>query len=203
MAAGGAALRAFVAIDLPAPIKEALGRLQAELALSPEIIRWVRPENLHLTLQFLGEVPEARVVAVGAALEGVAHRADPFVVSLARLGAFPSLGTPRVVWVGVERGVERVEVLARAVGRALRPLGFKPEDRPFRPHLTLGRVRLTRAREPLVRAVEQARDVAVGEVLVDRVVLFRSDLRPSGPIYAKLRECPLGTEAGAAAPHGG
>ncbi|MBI3079105.1 MAG: RNA 2',3'-cyclic phosphodiesterase, partial [Deltaproteobacteria bacterium] len=135
MAAGGAAVRAFVAIDLPAPIKEALGQLQAGLDLPPEIIRWVRPENLHLTLQFLGEVPEAKVAAVGTAVEEVAHRADPFVVDLARLGAFPTLGAPRVVWVGVERGAEEAEALARALGRALRPLGFKPEDRAFRPHL--------------------------------------------------------------------
>ena len=138
-------MRLFVAINLPEEVRTNLldaARLAVQsLGLGGEV-RWVPPENLHLTLKFLGELPENRLPGIHAALEAAAERHEPFAFTLAGLGGFPSLRRARVVWAGVSHGRERLRHLAEDVDGALaRGVGTEPEDRGYKPHITLGRSR--------------------------------------------------------------
>lgn len=133
-------MRAFVAVFPPLDLREALARAARELPVAGDV-RWVTPENVHLTLKFLGEVGEKDLARVAEALGPVSERHDPFEALVSGFGAFPSAGKARTLWAGIDEGAERLGALARDVEAALQPLGFAPETRPYRPHLTLGRAR--------------------------------------------------------------
>jgi len=154
-------------------------------------VAWVRRENLHLTLKFLGEVEEAALGTVGDAIRQVAARHAPFRLVFSGLGAFPQPRTARVVWVGVGEGAGALAELYAEMEARLEPLGFQREARPFTSHLTLGRVRGPGRREQLAAAVTSMAPDAVGEMLLDRIDLMRSELRPEGARYSVLRTFPL------------
>lgn len=188
-------LRTFVAIDLPRAVRDEASRLIDELAASHADVKWVRPDALHLTLKFMGSIVTEQVERV---LEGVAEAArsrDPFEAEFAGLGAFPDLGRPRVVWVGTARGASDLELLARAVETALEGRGFPPEERPFLPHLTLGRVRGARGARRLTEQMEGARGRSLGTLRVEEVVTYRSELGPGGARYTSLGAAMLGRTA--------
>jgi len=184
-------LRLFVAVELPASVRRALGELARDLARCRADVKWVEEENFHLTLKFLGEVDQARLPEVQEALARAARGAKPFSFEATGTGAFPSPGRPRVIWVGVGRGAEELGSLAARVDAELARVGFAAEARPFSPHLTLGRVRSPRGVGDLVRALEQAcfpaREVPVGEI-----VLFQSVLGRAGPVYTPVARYRLG-----------
>lgn len=185
--------RLFVALPLPEPVRRALGELVASLSGLPARVGWVRPENAHLTLKFLGDVPAARVDAVRTALDAVGAATVPFELVLADLGAFPPRGQVRTVWVGARDGADAARALAERLEAGLEPLGFPREPRPFAPHLTLGRVRSPLARQAFDRARERLGEVRPGRLSVDRVVLIRSELAPGAPPrYTALHEVVLG-----------
>jgi len=186
-------MRCFVAIDLPGDVRSALDAAQARLrAAAPRAdVRWVAPAGLHLTLKFLGEVTDERRDAVRAALEGVARGTVPIGLACAGLGVFPGPARPRVVWAGVTAGLRELGALAAAVERALEPLGFLPERRPFRGHATLGRVRSPRSVGALMRALEGGPGTVFGSWTASDVVLYRSHLRPTGAIYEPLARLPF------------
>jgi 2'-5' RNA ligase len=187
-------VRCFVAVDVAASVRAALARTQRALrrAAPTADVRWTRPEGLHITLKFLGEVPEARCAEVVAALTGVAaaHRA---VRVLARgLGGFPGAGRPRVLWAGLAKGDVELAALARDVDRALAPLGFAAETRPFQGHVTLGRVRSPRGLVALATALAQRTHEELGAWTVSELVLYRSRLSPAGARYEALARLPFG-----------
>ena len=136
-------MRCFVAIDLTSDVRAAIARAQTRVrtAAAHADVRWVDPAQFHLTLKFLGAVPDDRVPAVSAALEGAVADTAPIALAAAGLGGFPSLRSARVLWAGITAGVPELARLAAAIDRALTPLGFPPEGRSFRGHLTIGRVR--------------------------------------------------------------
>src|SRR5579885_1537641 len=176
-------MRCFVAVDVAAGVRAVLARTQEVLrrAAPSADVRWTRPEGLHVTLKFLGEVPEARCAEVAAVLSGVAaaHRA---VGVLARgLGGFPGAGRPRVLWAGLARG-----------GAELAPLGFAAETRPFQGHVTLGRVRSARGLAALAAALARHAEEEIGAWTVSELVLYRSRLSPAGARYEALARLPLG-----------
>lgn len=182
-------LRLFIAVELDPEIR---GRLAAiHEGLPAWTVRWVRPENLHLTLKFLGEVPQERIPQIREALDRVALQHPPLELVLEGVGAFPDFKRPAVLWVGVSSGQEALRRLARHLERELGGLGFPPGGRDFVGHVTLGRV------TPPGRASlpEQAvRDRASGPLGTGRVAefcLFRSQLRPAGPVYSVLHRFPL------------
>jgi 2'-5' RNA ligase len=187
-------VRSFVAIELPAPILARLGALQARLRedVPPGLVRWVRPEGIHLTLKFLGDVPVAQIEALAGALQEACAPHDGFAFRIAGLGCFPNPRRPRVIWVGVEEPGGVLAQLQRDVERALNPLGYPPEGRAYSPHLTLGRVK-GRGREALeaLGAYVSRSAVTVGQVQAFAVHLMRSDLRPSGAVYTELAVAPL------------
>lgn len=151
-AAGEAPLRLFVGLRVSPAARAPLAHLMRRLAREDDALRMPAEEDLHLTLQFLGAVPRARVPALAAALAEVARRHAPLPVRYRSLGAFPAADRPRVLWAGVEPAPpDALERLARDVGAALRPLGFPPEARPFHAHVTLARVREGRRPAPETR----------------------------------------------------
>ncbi len=198
-----AGIRCFVAIELPDHPRVALAALQRDLksAAPPQTVRWAHPESVHLTLQFLGDVPPGQIDAVADALRDGCRGNPGFTLDLQGIGVFPNPRQPRIVWVGVSEPTGGLAALHRAVGRALSPLGFPPEDRPFQPHLTIGRA----ARHASGRDLAELGDEIVksdvdliGQVVVDRVSLMKSELRPTGAVYTPQAVVPL--KAGVSAP---
>jgi 2'-5' RNA ligase len=179
--------RLFVAVDLDEPTRAAVAeivtRLVRRLGDDREAgrIAWVRPEHLHLTLRFLGDVEEARVAAVQQAIVTPLTVVE-FSLSFEGLGMFPPAGRPRVVWLGVKDGRAELESLCREVERRLHSSGGLPEPRPFQPHLTLGRFR-NATRRPDIEAIRVGSG-SVGPCRVDRVTLYESRLSSTGPTYA-------------------
>lgn len=191
-----AGIRSFVAVELDETARRELSHLLGQLKQSDADVKWVSPNNLHLTLKFLGDVPAddmAKVIAaLGVAVAGdVLPAAGAFEFEIAGLGAFPSVSNPRVIWVGLGQGREALVSLAAGVEAALGPLGFPAEGRGFSPHLTLGRCRSPRNQAELKAAMAALRDYRGPRVRVERVTLFSSDLRPAGPVYAPLATLPL------------
>jgi 2'-5' RNA ligase len=188
--------RLFVALDPPEPVRRRLTALAVELRRTAgrhaEEVRWVPPENVHLTLQFLGAVPEERVGAIEAALRDVAAAARPLALELRGAGGFPSARRPRVLWAGVEGEVDALAALVADLGRRLAPLGFAPEERPFSAHLTLGRARDVRGAPGLAGALAQAAETAGTPWRAADVALFESHLSPKGPRYEVILRAPLG-----------
>ncbi len=174
-------IRAFIAIDLPAEVKQALGDVAAALAAGVPrgAVRWVRPEQIHLTLRFLGDTPIDRLPALAAALDDVAGRHSPFALRLTTTGCFPNAHRPRVVWVGLGGEAAALAALVADLNAALGALGLPPEDKPFRAHLTLGRVKDGRGAQDMPLAV----DVPALPIPVAALHLIQSDLRPDGPVY--------------------
>jgi 2'-5' RNA ligase len=190
--APAATLRAFIAAELPAGLREALGRLQAELARAGVRARWVRPEGIHLTLRFLGDVPAGAVAPLAETLAAAA--AGQAVLSLAAvgLGVFPGARRPRVVWVGLAGEIGGLAGLQRRLEQALAARGFPPEERPFRPHLTLGRFGDAGPPGPVADALAAHAGRELARFELGELVLFRSELRPSGAVYTALARGALG-----------
>jgi len=186
-------LRAFVAVALAPDVVDRLTGLVGELKKCGADVRWVRPEGMHLTLRFLGDIEEG---CVGELLEGLARGVSSLPslrLGTAGLGAFPSLKRPRVIWVGC-RG-EGLGALAAATEKSISELGFPREERPFRPHVTLGRVRSGRNWKSLEGLLDRRLDCEFGESKVCEVILFRSELTRDGARYSRLGSVRLAADA--------
>lgn len=184
-------IRTFIAVLISEDIKRRIGLVEEEFKkLAPEV-KWVAEENLHVTLKFLGNVPAERLERIAAALGEALSCVEPFEIEVADVGAFPSAGIPRTVWVGVTSGQEELADVARRVEKALEKLGFPREDRPFTCHITIGRVKDGRGARELAPALQEAEVGRLGSVLVGSVAVMRSDLRREGPIYSTLSEIHL------------
>jgi 2'-5' RNA ligase len=189
-------IRAFVAIELPQQILEQLAEVQSyfKASLPKGCVRWVRPEGIHLTLKFLGEVPHSQVDLIKSALGQAAFTVPAFTFAVGQAGCFPSLRRPRVVWIGVQQSGETLKRLHRAVESAIAPLGYPTEARPFNPHLTLGRVAHQVSPGDLRRlgdGVISANVGQLGQVKADEVALIQSHLKPTGAEYTALVRAPL------------
>ncbi|MCL4201077.1 MAG: RNA 2',3'-cyclic phosphodiesterase [Pirellulaceae bacterium] len=207
-------IRTFVAVEISEAVRRRAARLIDLLRSGGGDVKWVEPENMHLTLQFLGDVEQADVPAVCQAVERAAAGFPPFEISLLGAGAFPHLGRPSTIWIGVVDAVKEsaqtpvaprghgdgakdLVALQRAVQRALKPLGFPPERRAFHPHLTIGRIRRGGAAPPsLVHCLREQQAFDAGSTTIDQVVVFASYLERSGPTYQAMSRIVLaGSEA--------
>jgi len=181
-------MRAFIAIDLPEPIRAALRQQQAAFrAICPDG-RWTRPEGIHLTLKFLGEISDQQVTQVTEALQELGPVA-PFSVEVKGFGVFPDARRPRVFWTGVV-APPNLAGLAEQVERALEKLGFAPEDRAFTPHLTLARFKVPRPQPALQSHLERLGAPSLGRFEVSEFFLFESKLSPQGAEYRKVTRFP-------------
>ncbi len=185
-------IRSFLAIELLEPILKKIGEVQADIRSTHAEVRWTDPEKIHLTLKFFGNIEESRIDPIFKSIEEPIRNTLPFSIKVRGVGAFPHLKNPRVIWIGLveERGI--LTSLQKQIETQLEKVGIQPENRPFHPHLTLGRMKSSRGKEELVGRMERHREEEFGDFQVERVVLFKSDLRPSGPIYTPLRELRLG-----------
>jgi 2'-5' RNA ligase len=187
-------VRLFLAAELPEAIRIGLAGAQRDLKTNCPGWRWVRPEGIHLTLRFLGEVPPGEDALQREGWRRAASSCRPTSIRIGGAGVFPSVRRPRVLWVGVtEIGPGgRLEALSDAMECAARKAGFRPETRRFRPHLTLARV--ARGGRPSAPDHESVGEIGVVEI--SEVVLFRSELRPEGARYTALDRFPLGIRSG-------
>ena len=177
-------VRAFIALELDARLREAMNELQARLRPRLGPIHLVRPEGIHLTLRFLGTTTPQQIETMRPLLAAAASVCPPAEVPVAGLGTFPERGSPRVLWLGLEVP-PAIHDLQRACERAALKAGFEKENRPFKAHLTLGRWR-DRAPHPELPAAD------LGTTHLETLVLFRSDLRPGGAVYTPLERFALG-----------
>jgi len=177
-------VRLFVALEIPSAVREHLAALLQYLrAVSPQT-RWVRPENLHVTLKFMGEVPETKLAAIRSALVGV--RSDqPTTVDFCGLGFFPNEKRPRVFWAGIEAS-PNLKTLAADVERVMEKLGIPHEQRPFSPHLTLARFEPPGLPEKLRSAIQENAARDFGSLHTNQYHLIESKLKPSGAEYTTL-----------------
>lgn len=183
-------MRLFVAIELNAQVKRAVAAVRDRLAEFDRAVRWVRPEQMHLTLKFLGETEDSRAADISKALAIVAEGAAPFDLVTTGAGCFPPRGKVRVVWAGLE-DCDGLRTCQEGVEAALEPLGFARESRPFSPHLTVGRVQDDRSDGQLRERVAGLKIERISQP-VDSIVLMQSELRPQGARYTKLGEWRLG-----------
>ena len=182
-----------MAVDVSAEVREAVAAAQAELraAAGRADVRWADVMQLHLTLQFLGNVPDERVQDIVDAIARASAGTGSLALEARGLGGFPSTRRPRVVWAGVGGDVARLARLAASIGAALGPCGYPAEARAFHAHVTLGRVRSPRGLGRLVRGIEAAADEPLGAWTATEVVLYQSRLRPTGALYEAVARLPL------------
>lgn len=193
-------MRCFIAIPLDRALAREVSRLPRQLApaLPPDAVRWVRVDQLHLTLKFFGDVPEHRVPALKERLRQACSAGTPLRLALSGLGCFPNPARPRVVWIGVSGDIDALRQLQERVATATADFGDQPEEQAFHPHLTIGRLKrrdaatLRRAGEALAAASVGA----LGQWTVSEVLLFSSLLSSQGPTHTVLARAPLGGEAG-------
>ncbi len=183
-------MRLFIAVELDEAIRARLGAAQERLRAAQCSVKWVKPELMHLTLRFLGEVEEPRVPQIEEAMASAAAGIAPFEVTVAGLGAFPEHGAPRVLWAGI-RDNGSLATLNRRLEEGARRLGFEPEERPFSPHLTIGRVKDPRGANALRSPLDAAAAREFGSCTIAELLLVQSVLSPSGPTYTPLRRRPL------------
>jgi len=181
-------MRAFIAIDLPGDIRARLRSGQAAFrSLSPDA-RWTQPEGIHLTLKFLGEVPDHKVSEVSESLKKLGPF-ESFAVRVRGFGFFPDSRRPRVFWVGIEESASLLR-LAEQVERAMETIGFAREQRSFHPHLTLARFKAPQAQPALQAAISQDAEQDLGSIDVSEFFLFESKLSPHGAEYRKVERFP-------------
>jgi len=179
-------MRAFIAIDLAPEIKGQLASLVKVLKPIASNIKWVAPENYHLTLKFLGEISEAQAEVVKQVLSEIAKRNSQFRLLMRGTGSFPpGQSRLRVIWVGVSAGNELL-ILQKDIEESLAERDFPPEERPFSPHLTIGRAREPQKQERLKAELERFSQKEFGSMIVKEITLFQSILRPEGPQYKAL-----------------
>jgi len=183
-------MRLFIALPLEKTVEDYLSRLILQLKQKGGAVKWVAPQNIHLTVRFLGDTDEKIIDPLKHELDGVVARHRNISTALDRLGAFPNLKRPRVIWIGLGEHLDAMRELAADTEQAVRSLGFEPETKSFRPHLTLGRVRDARDVGQLVDYIGLCKVEKTGFML-DRLVLFKSTLTPRGPIYDRLHEAML------------
>ena len=184
-------VRTFVAVEITPGVRSRARQLIEKLSATGANVKWVEPENLHLTLAFLGEVDVLEIPELCETVRQSVGDYEPFDIEVRGVGAFPDLRRPRTVWIGVENGAEEMIALHGSLEKGLTKLGYRAEKRRFRPHLTLGRVRNApqgQGVDDLGRAIEQFRDYQADTMSVAEVIVFSSRLDRGGPEYE-----PLGT----------
>lgn len=187
-------IRAFIAITLPIAIKTELeSTIQKFMAQRVQGVRWVAVDNIHLTLKFLGDTPPADLAQLTKILQAESAAHPSFTVEVAGIGAFPNPRRPRIIWVGLQAHAVLNDLVAR-IESAASSIGIQPEERAFSPHLTLGRIKndiSTADLQNLSAALNSVKIGSAGVFTVTQFTLFRSDLRPQGPLYSVLEQFSL------------
>lgn len=184
-------VRTFIAIKLTPEIISNISGVQEELKKSVIEVKWVKPENIHLTLKFLGHITPEELEKVKLATRETLKPFAPFEVSVSGLGAFPKIEYPRVIWVGIDKGKKELTKIASRIEENLAKIGFAKEKRGFSPHLTLGRVKSPKGRKRSIETFTKLKASNLGSMRVTKISIMKSELRPLGPVYTSLEEIDL------------
>lgn len=180
-------VRTFIAFDINNPeVMQKFTEVQNSLVQTGADLKVVDPQNIHMTMRFLGDVSVGRIDSIHESMKKTSFSA--FTCQIHGLGAFPHLGYPRVVWAGISKGSEELKGIADQLENELRQMGFRPDPKGFSPHLTLARVRTGRNKAELARCIQEMEDYEFGMVKADCLRLKKSVLTPKGPIYSTLKE---------------
>ncbi|MFH2001253.1 MAG: RNA 2',3'-cyclic phosphodiesterase [Planctomycetota bacterium] len=176
-------MRTFIAVEIDRTLCNRLAAIQQDCGISNPVMRWVKPDRMHLTLRFLGEINAASVTDVTRAMQNASEGVEPFDIQFKGLGFFPNASKPRVFWVGIMDPDKTLEILVRSLELELLKIGFERDRKAFRPHLTLARIR---DGVPGGLEVSGEKDKLYGQQCVSAIKLFMSELKPQGPIYTPL-----------------
>lgn len=176
-------LRAFIAVNIPEPMVLFVKAIQDDLRANGVKAKWVRAENIHITLKFLGNVRTDAVASVRDALSTMSNCSEPATLYLKGMGVFPGIRKTRVIWAGIDGDTARLYHLQRQLEDELERIGFEKDKKKFRAHLTIARVKQRVDSRALLSGIEKYKDRCSDAFSVDRLILYKSDLRPSGPIY--------------------
>ncbi len=180
--------RAFIAVDLPQTVRLFLAEVQEGLESYGVPIKWVRPQNIHLTLKFLGDTATAQTARIVTAMTLAAKECPAVSLTAKDIGVFPDLKRARVIWAGVNGQLEILINLQRTLDDCLAELGFPKDRRSFSAHLTLGRVKGKIVPDRMKAAIDGLKGFESEPFKVDRIVLFKSELRPAGAVYTQVHQ---------------
>ena len=184
-------LRCFIAIEIPETIKKSIADIIESLKKSGSDVKWVSDENIHITLQFLGETEEALIPDIKGALNKILATYSPFYIKIVDVGCFPSGRRPRVIWVGMKESPSMIN-LYKDIASEMVKFGYQKEERGFSPHVTIGRVKSNRNMGELLRRLDEFTVGDFPDFEVQNVTLMKSELKPSGAKYYSLAEIPFG-----------
>jgi 2'-5' RNA ligase len=179
-------MRTFVAVEIPDDLRSEVIAYQRRLQSFEARVRWVKPEQMHITLKFLGEIDQTQSDLLDELFQAVAEENAPFELELQGLGAFPNLRRPSILWAGITTGADALAGLAGQLEAAASELGFKKEKRGFNPHLTLGRVKSPKGLPPVVERIQKDESKLFGSFPVSEFVFIQSELKPTGAEYTRL-----------------
>jgi 2'-5' RNA ligase len=180
-------LRCFIAVEMPGPLKTKIGELIDTLRQTGADVKWVKKENLHITLKFLGNIAESSVDDIKNSLTRKLSHYEPFCIRISGTGTFPPGRFPRVIWIGMDEA-EILNHIHKNVDEGMSGFGVKPDDRLFSPHLTVGRVRSNKRMNELLKKIDEMRSEEFGALEISGVSLMKSELKPAGPEYERLAE---------------
>ena len=183
--------RCFIAIELNQQIQSQIKTLQQRITAIDLDAKWVQPENIHITLRFLGNLKDPRVKDIKDAFLDLVSDAPSFSISIGALGVFPDIQRPQTLWVGIEQGHDQVISLARNVENGLCRLGFPKEKKIFIPHLTIARLRCAKNTEKLKDFLSKETSLDSPSCPITHVSLIKSSLTPQGPVYETLKSYTL------------
>ena len=183
-------IRAFIAIDPGQEVRKRIAVVQESLRSGTQGVRWVKPQNMHLTLKFLGNIAADNAEKLSGELKETLRGFSPFELRFEGAGVFPNAKRPRVLWIGARSEGNHLQELEQKISRLVSAFGIPADDRPFRAHLTLGRIKGKPPGIDLLNRLEKT-DTRFGSVAIDRVFMMQSRLTPEGPIYTVLFEIHL------------
>ncbi len=183
-------VRAFIAIKIPEYIVEKIKSVQNELKKTTTQVSWVNPGNIHITLKFLGNIDESKIDEVVSQIKNAVVGLPQFNIRIQGIGAFPNFKRPKVFWIGTEQNEQLIK-LANSIDMNMLTLGFKKESRPFKAHLTFGRVKGTQEMTECLDILHQNINFKGGCFLAEEIFLIKSDLKPTGAVYTPLEKIKL------------
>lgn len=185
-------IRSFIAVEIDPVNKQKLSSLISLLKQSNADIKWVNETQMHLTLKFLGNIEEKKVQQISAALKVIADNFSAFNMHFSKIGAFPNMTKPRVIWLGIDKGADSLKLLNSKIEDELEKIGIEKERRAYAAHLTLGRVKSLKNISILANLINETNFEAQGETKIDELILFQSTLTPKGAIYTPISRFNLG-----------
>lgn len=179
-------IRVFIAVELPGEIQKALGGLIEKLKDPKDKISWVKPHNIHFTMKFLGNVPLGDIDSIKDVVSKTAENCQVFDVTVKGTGVFPREKAPRIVWTGITEGQDGMSKIFDDLETGLSQIGFPKEERSFKPHLTLGRVKFVKDIDAFIKTLNDYKENILGKIAINSISLIKSTLTPKGSIYETL-----------------